>query len=127
MLKTNNSAIRIFLFSLVTFGIYGLFFLHRVAKETNQICQGDRRKTGGLLAFIILGIITFGIYVLVWKFKILSRRRLFLEKNGRKGVASQTVYLLWALLFFPVAPIYFYFKGTWQHNAICEVYNQLKK
>lgn len=74
-LKTNRSAIKTILLSLITFGIYGLVVYTHMADDVNLVCSRyDGKKTMNfLLLFFIVGPITFEIGTLVWFHKICGR------------------------------------------------------
>jgi hypothetical protein len=127
-LKTDRSLLIYILLSLVTCGIYSLFFIHSLAKDVNVACAGDGKETAGLLKLILLSIITCGIYGVYWYYSLGDR----LHENGpRYGVnitETGTTILLWILigLLFACAgsfvAMYFIIKNT---NAICESYNRM--
>jgi hypothetical protein len=54
-----RSLVGVILLSIITLGIYGLYWIHKLAKDVNAICAGDGKKTGGLLKCLLLGLITF--------------------------------------------------------------------
>lgn len=100
----------IFLFILlntVTCGIYGIVALCKMSKEINEVCEGDGRDTMNYIFAFLLGIVTFGIFTLIWFYKAMER----LKDNGyRYGITvkhSGSEYLLWTLLgsFIAVGPL----------------------
>ena len=114
------------LLSIVTFGFYGLYWIHKLAKDVNAICEGDGKKTAGLLKYFILGIITFGIYSLVWVYMLGDR----LQDNGPKYnitiKESGSTVLLWLLLgsfvfIGPFIALHIIIKNT---NALADEYNK---
>lgn len=125
--KTDRSIWIYILLSLVTCGIYPYFFIHKLAEDVNDICEGDGESTSGILTFILLGFITCGIYRIVWWYKLANR----LQANGpRYNVPIQengTTYVMWvlfgSLLCFigPFIALNFVIKNT---NKLCAVYNQ---
>lgn len=125
--KTNRSIWVYILLSLVTCGIYPYFFIHSLANDVNDLCEGDGESTSGILAFIFLGFITCGIYRIIWWYKLANR----LQANGhRYNVPIQengTTYVMWvlfgSLLCFigPFIALNFVIKNT---NKLCTVYNQ---
>ena len=121
-----HSFVKIIILSIVTFGIYGLYWIYKVARDVNKICAGDGQSTAGLLKLFLLSLITFGIYSLVWQFKLGDR----LQDNGTKyGITIKeggSTILLWTLLgsFIVVGPyvaIYIIVKNI---NALAEEYNK---
>ena len=97
--KTDRSVLIYFLLSLVTCGIYGLFFVHRLAADVNEMCKDDGKNTQGLLVYILLSIVTCGIYGIVWWFGVAERVSLAAQRRGVRDVdCSGATFLLWYLL-----------------------------
>ena len=93
--KLNRSFIGLILLSIVTFGIYPLFFWSKYAKDVNTICAGDGKNTRGILAVIIFSFLTLGIYSLVWTYGMQKRLQ---ENAGRYNagmIAGGGSVLLW--------------------------------
>lgn len=65
-MQTNRSLIKLILLSIITLGIYALFFWSAYARDMNIVCEGDGKKTRGILARIVFSILTLGIYDFVW-------------------------------------------------------------
>ena len=65
-MKTNRSLLTLILLSIVTFGIYALYFWSKYAEDMNIVCNGDGKHTRGILARIIFSILTLGIYAMIW-------------------------------------------------------------
>jgi hypothetical protein len=114
------------LLSIVTFGIYGLYWIYALAKDVNTICEGDGQTTGGLLKYLLLGMITFGIYDIVWLYMLGDR----LQDNGPKYnitiKESGGTILLWSILgsFIIVGPfiaLHILIKNV---NALANEYNK---
>ena len=74
-MKTNRSLLVYILLSIVTLGIYPLFFWHSYVKDLNTICSGDGKNTNGLLVAVLLSIVTLGIYAFVWQYGMQNRLR----------------------------------------------------
>ena len=62
-------------FSIITFGIYPLFFMSDLAKDINRICKGDGKETAGVLKYIFFSIITLGIYSIYWYYALGKRMK----------------------------------------------------
>ena len=56
--QTDRSLAAYILLSLVTCGIYGLYFFYTLARDVNTMCDGDGESTPGLAAFILLSLVT---------------------------------------------------------------------
>ena len=61
-----NIAVAIIL-SIVTCGIYGIYWLIKIADEINE-ASGDQNGTSGAMVFL-LSIVTCGIYMFYWLYK----------------------------------------------------------
>ena len=118
--------VSLILLSIITLGIYGLYWIYSLARDVNLICAGDGKKTSGLLKYLLLGIITFGIYDLIWIYMLGDR----LQDNGPKYnlniKESGGTILLWYILgsFIIVGPfiaLYIIIKNT---NALADEYNK---
>lgn len=107
--KNRNIFLFIFL-GLVTGGIYWIVAFCIMSNEVNKICDGDGKNTMFYLWVWLLGIVTLGIYPLVWFYKTMER----LKDNGYRYQIevkhSGSEFLLWFLLgsFIAVGPIVAY-------------------
>ena len=72
-ITVNRSLLKLIIFSILTLGIYALYFYHAIARDMNEMCRGDGKKTAGLIKIFLLSIITLGIYVFVWYYSIANR------------------------------------------------------
>lgn len=125
MIQKRSLALTI-VFSIITFGIYYYYWVYKMAKDVNAICEGDGNSTSGLLKFILLSIITLGIYALFWMYALGDR----LRDNGKKydlniQEGGSTV-ILWMILgsmiiVGPFIALHIIIKNT---NALAEAYNK---
>jgi hypothetical protein len=111
--------------SIITFGIYWLFWIHKVAADMNTICAGDGKKTRGLIAYLVFGCITLGIYNLIWLFMLGDRLQDAAPRYGLAFKEGGGSLLLWTILgsFIVVGPfiaLYIIIKNI---NALAEKYN----
>jgi protein-S-isoprenylcysteine O-methyltransferase Ste14 len=125
MIKKRSLALLI-LFSIITLGIYGLYWIHKLAKDVNAICEWDGKKTGGLLKYLFFGLITLGIYAWVWLFLLGDRLQDTAPRYGLTFKESGGIILLWYLLgsFIIVGPfvaMYIIIKNV---NALAAEYNK---
>lgn len=94
-LKDNRGVIKLFLLSLITLGIYNIYFISRLAKDLNIACEYDGKKTRGVIALVLLSIITFGIYPIIWQLSVVSRIDYGARHYGVKSSISLISYILW--------------------------------
>ena len=126
ILPTTRGVIKYILLSLITFGIYPLYLLHAMAKETNITCAEDGKKTKGLLLFILFSAITFGIYAIVWWYNLANRLDKNLYANGKPSAIDGVGYLLWNIfgsLLFGLGPIIALHKLFKNLNNVNTIYN----
>jgi len=106
--------------------ILGLLWLNTLTKKINAVCEGDGKKTAGAVKFLLLGLITFGIYNLLWLYMLGDRLQ---DNAGRYNLSfkeSGAVILLWFVpgIFIWVGPfisLYIIIKNT---NALSVAYNK---
>jgi heme/copper-type cytochrome/quinol oxidase subunit 2 len=124
MIKNRNYALTIVLM-LVTLGIYGLYWIYKLAKDTNAICGEDGKKTNGLLLFFLFSLITLGIYSCVWYFMLGDRLQDNAARYGLSFKEGGGTILLWMLLgsFILVGPFISVYIITKNINALAVAYN----
>ncbi len=126
-LKDDRSIVAYILLNIITCGIYGYYFLYKMASDVNVACAGDGKNTAGLAQFLILSILTCGIYAWFWYYNLGNRLAENAPRYGLSFNENGTTVLLWAVLgslLFGIGPfiaMYFLIKNT---NAICAAYNQ---
>ena len=106
--------------SIVTLGIYHLYWVHKLAKDVNKLCAGDGKKTSGVLQHILFGILTFGIYDFVWFYMVADRIEDAAPKYGFKVKESPFLVLL-ALIFLSPVAVYIITKNM---NDLVDEYNK---
>ena len=115
--------IKFFLLSLVTFGIYGIYYGYQFVKDVNRLCEGDGRESKNFIVVLLLNIITFGIYGCYWIYVQGERLKDAGERNGIKihesGIVLLLLWLLGGELCHLIA-IYILFDNT---NRLASVYN----
>ena len=92
MVKERNIALCI-VFSIITCGIYGLYWFVCLTDEINQI-SGEEGASGVLA--LVLTIITCGIYGLYWAYKNGEKLDIAHQKNG--GASSGSNGILYLIL-----------------------------
>ena len=74
-MNADRSFWKFLILSTVTFGIGGLFYMHRIAKDVNIMCEEDGKHSPGVLACILLTLLTCGIYRMLWWCNMHDRMR----------------------------------------------------
>ena len=114
------------LLSMITGGIYGWWRIHILAKDMNLMCDGDGKITRGFLAYFFFGLLTFGIYCLVWLYMVGDRLHDNANRYNLSFKESGGTVLLWFLLgsliiVGPFIALHIIFKNT---NALADEYNK---
>jgi len=114
------------LLSAITGGIYGFWRIYVLARDMNLMCDGDGKKTRGFLAFFFFGLITFGIYDLIWLYNVGERLQDNADRYNKTFKESGGTILLWFLLgalivIGPFMAMHIIFKNT---NALADEYNK---
>ncbi|MCI8413420.1 MAG: DUF4234 domain-containing protein [Clostridia bacterium] len=56
------------LFSIITFGIYAIYWFVKLTNDTNEL-DPEHKTMGGVAAFFV-SLVTFGIYGIYWNYKL---------------------------------------------------------
>jgi len=112
--------------AMLSLCILGLLWLNTLTKKINAVCEGDGKKTAGAVKFLLLGIITFGIYNLLWLYMLGERLQDNAQRYNLSFKESGAVVLLWFVpgIFIMVGPfitLYIIIKNT---NALAVEYNK---
>lgn len=65
-IRTDRSFWKLLLFSYLTFGIYEFWYYHKMVKDVNTMCEGDGKKSPGVLVWFLLSLVTCGVYNVFW-------------------------------------------------------------
>ena len=124
-LKDNRNWFVCFLLTLITFGIYGIYLMYVQIRDTNIACSNDGKHTSGLLKLFLLGLITIGIYILVWEIKLISRWQSYVENHNEKPKYTITVFLICNFLLssFFIPPLISSILRLSAFNHVCRIYN----
>lgn len=126
-LKTDRGLLVYIILSIITCGIYGYYFLYRMALDVNIACEGDGEHTAGLLQFIVLSFVTCGIYSWIWYYKLGNRLAENAPRYGMNFQENGTTVLMWQLFgallcgIGPFMAMHILIKNS---NKICNAYNQ---
>ena len=126
-LRTDRDIITYALLTFVTCGIYGYWYIYRMALDANVICADDGDETPGLAVYILLSIVTCGIYSLYWQYKLANRLQANAPRYGLQIQEGGSDVLIWLVLGTLVC-IICQFIGTniilKNLNTLCEAYNR---
>lgn len=78
-------------FSLLTCGIYALYWMYKLTEETNSL-SGDSSTSPGLV--ILLSIVTCGIYTFYWAYKMGKQLQVAQEAAGLVSSDDSVLYLV---------------------------------
>lgn len=125
-MREDRSLIKYILLSIITFGFYGIYFLHAYARDMNIVCSGDGRRTAGALKVILLTAVTCGIYAFIWYYKVGERIN---ENCVRRGISSPCTggsllcwFIFGSLIYIgPFVMMHKMIKGL---NLLCAAYNR---
>ena len=125
-LNENRSIILIIVLSILTCGIYNLYFVYTLARDINIACEGDYKHTDGLLMYFALTIVTCGEYAAVWFYSLQERVR---ENARRYNSYVQNTGLEVILWFVPgvflcgIGPLIAWYIIIRSTNILCKAYN----
>ena len=94
-IQPRNIALCIIL-SIITFGIYGIYWMIKINDEVNMLAGEPYATTGGMV--FLFSLITCGIYGLYWQFKMGERCDKIRGVNG----SSNVLYLILGILGFSI-------------------------
>lgn len=128
-LTTNRGFWLTILLSIVTLGFYQWYLIYAFARETNLACKDDGKKTSGLVVYILLTIITLGIYGIVWWCMWINRCNGYLARNGKPEGLQMSTYLLTIFLLgwltLGIMHLVVFCKILYLQNAVNQTYNEL--
>lgn len=126
LLKEDRSLLTYLLLGTITFGIYSFWYLHRLTKDINVLCEEDGKKTSGVLAYLLLSLITCGFYSVFWWFRIGDMLSVAVRRRGLNSSISGGYMIACMLLSYVMCGIagwvgiYKVFQAT---NELAEDYN----
>lgn len=127
-MKTNRSMILYFLFTILTFGIYSMYFFSVLGSDVNYICtrRDGKRQMHFIIAFWLLGTITFGIVPLVWYTTLAGRIGEEARSRGIDTNFGGGSFWLWGIFgsLIIVGPFVYMYQLCKTMNMISADYNQ---
>ena len=99
-MKENRGLLKFIFIGAITCGVYMLYTLHMLAKDINEMCEGDGENTAGLLKLILFTLITCTVYNYIWHYKLMNRIQNNAERYGIKvrTVGSMDLGACWVVL-----------------------------
>ena len=98
-IQKRNIAVAVIL-SIVTCGIYGIYWFIKLNDETNELAKVENGTTGGV-AFL-LSLITCGIYGLYWAYKQGEKLDTVKQNAGEPTSNQALIYLILSLFGFGI-------------------------
>lgn len=91
-----RSIVTAILLTIVTCGIYGLYWFVVLTNEMNKLSGREQDTSGGMA--LLLSLVTCGIYTFYWAYKIGEKRDAVAGENASSGV----IYLIISLFGFGI-------------------------
>ncbi len=89
---TNRNIALCIIFSIISCGIYALYWMYMLNEELNSITGETNGTSGGLV--ILFSILTCGIYTWYWYYKMGEKVDYIREKQGLNPGSSQILFLI---------------------------------
>lgn len=80
--------VKTIILTIITCGIYGIFWYVNLTNELNMLCKEDGDKSGGTC--FLLTLVTCSIYGFIWAYKYGNKKDKITGKNDNSGL----IYLL---------------------------------
>ena len=93
---------QILLLSIFTLGLYLPYLLSVLSQSVNIACRKDGKRTWTALPYVLLSIITLGVFALVWHCKIINRMKEYFERHDQQCLITKHYYLCWTLIGLPI-------------------------
>ncbi len=93
---TSRSIVTAILLTIVTCGIYGLYWFVVLTNEMNKLSGRDQDMSGGMS--LLLSLVTGGIYTIFWAYKMGEKRDIVTGESA----SSNIVYLFVTLFGFGI-------------------------
>ena len=104
------------LLSVVTLGIYQLFFWYKLTKQQNEMAEKiGEKKIMNFIGVFFLSFVTCGIFPLVWYFLFMKQQVALATAKGVALAPTASPFVLWLIIFVPIYSFY----------AICDNHNKL--
>lgn len=120
--RTNRSLGKVFWLSMITFGIYGIWFYSTVGEDINRINTQKKNLMHYCLVFFLLQEITGGIMTLIWFHQLSETVGEELRIRGIDFDFGPNTFWLWNVLgsMIIVGPFIYISKLCKAMNLLCE-------
>lgn len=81
-MKDDRSIFTFILLGIITLGIYEIWYLHCLVKDVNELCEENGQKSSGVLVYLVLSLITCGLYGIFWWYRIADMLAIAGRKRG---------------------------------------------
>ncbi len=126
-LQTNRSMWKLFVFNVLTLGIYGIIFFVPLSFDLDAVDpKRERGKTMNYAAAYILSLFTFSIVITVWHYHIASRIEEALARREIDYKFSTGDFWKWYFFgsFILVGRFIYFYKLCKAMNLLCQSYNE---
>lgn len=86
------------LLSIVTCGIYSIYFWYVFTEDINRICEGDGQESPNYIIVLLLSIVTCSIYMFYWYYKQAERLYAAAPRYGVSVTETGSTILLWMIV-----------------------------
>ena len=117
---------KLILLSVVTCGIYSIYFWYQFDRDVNLICEGDGEQPMSYLLVVVLSVLTCSIFLWYWFYKQANRLQANARRYGMEIQENGTTVILWFLIggwFFFVGIFVGYHILIKNINRLAEAYN----
>lgn len=84
--------------SIITFGIYSIYFWYKYIQDINKICKDDGKESPNYIVVMLLSLVTLGIYGWYWKYTQAERLYNAGQQYGIPIREKGSNVLIWAIL-----------------------------
>lgn len=125
MIQARNF-VTVLLLSIITCGIYGIYYMYTITQDMNTMVGNDGRNTEPSTV-VLLEIVTCGFYGWYWYYEQGNRMKALCDQNNIPCEENGTTYLLWTLVGSLICGV-----GSWiamylfikNFNVLAAAYNQ---
>lgn len=125
-LPTNRSMWKLMILSVLTLGLYGIFFFIPVSFDIDKAApRPDRTRMMNYLFAYLLSLFTFSIFTTVWQYQLAVRVEEGIEARRIDYDFSTQDFWRWFFLgsFILIGPFVYFHKLCKALNLLCEDYN----